>query len=1364
MLDFHSYPLAGEDFIQPGNLISESEPESSRDWRRGTSLTIGPHLDLAPQVNSLNHVGVSRFQATPQTGLSREEGQRPYNDDLRWDNSADFRFRQREAESIDNFSIRELDRQRTDDIELRSSATEIRRSDSRLLLNQAETIVDRQNSVNFDSNYGLSAGFNVGSNLGADGGRRNSVAEWSRARCRMPVICEDVEMPGAFTYPYRNLPIARSNTVCSSPWICQPQQMSYTSLTTGPPLSLLMPPSSAALIYETRPRMSVSYPSQPYPPWHNLEPVYSMPAVSRMPSTIGVSVTTQTDLTIASAMTLEVGTASRPSPPSLSLSSSLLTTSSSSSSSSSSLLLQSSAHESSSSAMPLSSSLGPSTSNPQSSTLPLSSSSEPPPPPPPPSTPPSSSTAQPTSSSAQAPSSSTQKLKGRLRLPNYDGTTSLLDFVKKFHMCSEANGWLKDEQYFNLAFSLTGIAAQLLWSEEPGEEKSVDVLLKKLHENFGSEHQLATYRVQLSLKKQGLNESLEQVSRDVQRLLFLSFPGQSSVHSRAIGVQSFLSSLANRKLALRVMETEPKTLQEAAQTAMKFDSFAVAELERAGELNRHRPKVAIVREVKSDDSLTNIEKRLAELERRERNGKPTCRGVKKSSSSSPGRSNQQSFSSFYSPPQEVVGSSPSCGAFPYRQPPQSSFFSPPQEGTFPSFQSSSREGAYQVPHPPPSVGCQPLQTVNGVYVPHPPLKVAKVTQNATYATASVQSPVLGPRFNRKPERRHQKRKPGWSNRQRFEYTEAECDAGLNKDMHSAEQVNLVRETAMEVIDRGNSSNSEQIAEPTVPAPEDVEKVCLTVAVNNEEVTAFLDTGSPISIAEAGLISKRLIRSTDRKLCAINNTPIDVIGKTRLQFRIGEYGCEVDCYVSPSAKGLLLGASWLRERKAFWDFDSQRVRLDGYWFNLENQSLAQQRCARVVVMETDSASPQKADEIRVSAACLAPVTNLSAVLESQSEDDSVTQLRPSLTHVGLVGKRVNAFSSCQAIVGEGCTAVNKTKNIRIPLLNWIPFLLVLVFAGKNRCKMSDRSDIDEEELRAIFDAGTPLLDEHPEGDDRETIAYSPISDEETIMYVDRASLPGETRSLFAPAASADADDVTSPPLPVVAVKVVVSQDSKTALDVVMPPSSAMVTANMVASPDPADVVDVDMVLPPLVVADNAVASTNPYPLESWKFAFASVLYLTFQHLLQKKGADVISRDVELLETVVPIEIKDFRPVRVILTLLQTLVSVPGFLQNLKEWSRRAQRVPTADHRCFQPTVKCFPLDEDSEWDPNLFGLSALVVGRFVELPIPGTGLEFLENVQDLMDLAGPSSRLVEMLVEALFFVKAPNWTWKLFPSH
>src|SRR6218665_1778409 len=78
MLHFYSYPLAGEDFIQPGNLVSKSEPEGSSDSRRGTSLTIGPHLDLAPNVNSFNHVGVSRSQATPQTGLSREEGHSTY--------------------------------------------------------------------------------------------------------------------------------------------------------------------------------------------------------------------------------------------------------------------------------------------------------------------------------------------------------------------------------------------------------------------------------------------------------------------------------------------------------------------------------------------------------------------------------------------------------------------------------------------------------------------------------------------------------------------------------------------------------------------------------------------------------------------------------------------------------------------------------------------------------------------------------------------------------------------------------------------------------------------------------------------------------------------------------------------------------------------------------------------------------------------------------------------------------------------------------------------------------------------------------------------------------------------------------------
>ena len=71
MSDFDSYLLTEEDFIQPGSLFSESEPGVSKDWRRRTTQTIGPHLDLAPQVNRLNHVGVSRSPVTSQTGLVR---------------------------------------------------------------------------------------------------------------------------------------------------------------------------------------------------------------------------------------------------------------------------------------------------------------------------------------------------------------------------------------------------------------------------------------------------------------------------------------------------------------------------------------------------------------------------------------------------------------------------------------------------------------------------------------------------------------------------------------------------------------------------------------------------------------------------------------------------------------------------------------------------------------------------------------------------------------------------------------------------------------------------------------------------------------------------------------------------------------------------------------------------------------------------------------------------------------------------------------------------------------------------------------------------------------------------------------------
>src|SRR6218665_2699060 len=216
-----------------------------------------------------------------------------------YDNAFNFRSEQREAE---------ISNSRTNITEFRArpkqfEATERRQTDDRLMFSQAETLTERQNSLNF--------GLNFESNLGLDTGagveRSYPMVDRRAERRPMPAIPVDREPMETYTYPYRSLP-SRSSAAGSSSWIFPPGQASYASLTTGPSFNPAvnsmfnptvypqMQPSSAALIYEARPRIVIPPPSTPYLPWNHWEPAYSVAPVSLVYPSFGVSVATQTPL------------------------------------------------------------------------------------------------------------------------------------------------------------------------------------------------------------------------------------------------------------------------------------------------------------------------------------------------------------------------------------------------------------------------------------------------------------------------------------------------------------------------------------------------------------------------------------------------------------------------------------------------------------------------------------------------------------------------------------------------------------------------------------------------------------------------------------------------------------------------------------------------------------------------------------------------------------------------------------------------------------------------------------------------------------------------------------------------------------
>src|SRR6218665_2049680 len=264
----------------------------------------------------------------------------------------------------------------------------------------------------------------------------------------------------------------------------------------------------------------------------------------------------------------------------------------------------------------------------------------------------------------------------------------------------------------------------------------------------------------------------------------------------------------------------------------------------------------------------------------------------------------------------------------------------------------------------------------------------------------------------------------------------------------------------------------------------------------------------------------------------------------------------------------------------------------------------------------------------------------AVSPSPWEDDTETLLSEPTTPVDSASESENVFSSSPASLGrKGCCVTLKHNKPKKSY--WFIWILLLIVIGAF-CEMSGQNDIDSAVLREMFRAGTPLLDERelfPSDDDQETVLSSPILSE--VVAVDETSPPeptpeqpgSSTKTLIVASPSSVVQDVAAPPVPSMASRVEVLPVTSQPPDAVVPSASADVEASVVFAPPPA-------------------------LLTNWKFAFASVLHLTFKHLCLKMGAPVTAEDVDYLLRLVPADIQTYQPTFIILMALQAVLNTPG----------------------------------------------------------------------------------------------------------
>ena len=157
------------------------------------------------------------------------------------------------------------------------------------------------------------------------------------------------------------------------------------------------------------------------------------------------------------------------------------------------------------------------------------------------------------------------------KLGTYNGMTCLETFLAKFDNCSHYFGWDTEDQLFQLKAALDGAAGQILWDLD--RAATVEQIQRLLRCRFGNDNQAERFRAELRIRRLKRGESLQTLYLDICRLMTLAYPGPTSSLSEIVGRDAFLEALDDQQLRVRILEREPRTLDEALNAAVRLEAF-----------------------------------------------------------------------------------------------------------------------------------------------------------------------------------------------------------------------------------------------------------------------------------------------------------------------------------------------------------------------------------------------------------------------------------------------------------------------------------------------------------------------------------------------------------------------------------------------------------------------------------------------------------------------------------------------------------------------------------------------------------------------------------------------------------------------
>ena len=178
------------------------------------------------------------------------------------------------------------------------------------------------------------------------------------------------------------------------------------------------------------------------------------------------------------------------------------------------------------------------------------------------------------------------------KLEEFDGENIPLEqFLMEFEAYSEFCKWNKVQHLFQLKTVLKRRAAIVCWKDKDVTEEKI---FEHLNSHFGNQDVREGYRAQLQALRAQPGQTIKEVYSDVDHLLALAYPNDTSKSTDDWGRDAFLAAFQDPEFEKLIRSQKPKSLQEAYRFALQTSACVPPENIRRDFITDQRKKVRAI--------------------------------------------------------------------------------------------------------------------------------------------------------------------------------------------------------------------------------------------------------------------------------------------------------------------------------------------------------------------------------------------------------------------------------------------------------------------------------------------------------------------------------------------------------------------------------------------------------------------------------------------------------------------------------------------------------------------------------------------------------------------------------------------------